>query len=83
MKETIQQLAKTYHQEVIDMRRHMHMHPELSYEEVKTGRYISDKLTELGIPHEHGIADNGVVGLIEGKNRKKKILALTLTHIMQ
>jgi amidohydrolase len=76
MKEKIQDLAKAYHHEVIGIRRHLHMHPELSYEEVKTGRYIADKLREMGIPHEHGIADNGVVGLIEGRNPSKKVVAL-------
>ena len=33
-------------------------------------------MQEIGIPFEHGIADNGVVGLIEGKNPQKKIIAL-------
>lgn len=76
LKEKIQQLAKSYQSEIIDIRRHIHMNPELSYEEVETGKYISKKLTELGISHEHGIADNGLVGMIEGKNPSKKIIAL-------
>lgn len=76
LKEKIQQLASDYQSEAIEIRRHIHMHPELSYEEVETGKFISRTLTELGIPHEHGIADNGVVAMIEGKNPKKKIIAL-------
>ncbi|MGK0388142.1 MAG: amidohydrolase [Maribacter sp.] len=76
LKEKIQQLANTYQAEAIEIRRHLHMNPELSYEEVETGQFISKRLTELGIPHEHGIADNGIVAMIEGKNPTKKIIAL-------
>ena len=76
IKDTIKELAKSYHADVISMRRHLHMHPELSYEEVETGKYIAAKLKEYGIPHTHGVAENGVVALIEGQNPSKKTIAL-------
>lgn len=76
LKDKIQALAKSYHQDVIDIRRRMHQYPELSYQEEKTGRFIADKLKEYGIAHEHGIADNGVVGLISGRNGSEKVVAL-------
>jgi amidohydrolase len=76
LKDKIQALAKSYHQEVIDIRRHMHQYPELSYQEEKTGRFIADKLKAYGIAYEHGIADNGVVGLIHGRNGSEKVVAL-------
>ena len=76
LKDKIKSLASLYHNEVIAIRRHLHQHPELSFEEVKTGKFIAKKLGEFGIPYEHGIADNGVVGLIKGKKPKKKIIAL-------
>ena len=76
IKDTIKELAKSYHADVISMRRHLHMHPELSYEEVETGKYIAAKLKEFGIPHTHGVAENGVVALIEGQNPSKKTIAL-------
>jgi len=72
----IKTLAKKYHKEVIDIRRHLHMNPELSYQEVETGQFIASKLKEYKITHEHGCAENGVVGLIKGKKPNKKILAL-------
>jgi len=72
----IKRLAKEYNDDIIGIRRHLHQHPELSYEEVKTGRLIAEKLTQFNIPHQHGWAQNGVVGLIEGKNPSKKIIAL-------
>ncbi|MCB9296139.1 MAG: amidohydrolase [Lewinellaceae bacterium] len=76
LKDKIQRLAHAYHQDVIGIRRHLHQNPELSYEEVETGKYISERLHEYGIPHQHGVADNGVVGLIKGQNPEKRVVAL-------
>lgn len=76
LKDKIKRLAKTGHQEAVEIRRHLHQHPELSFEEVKTGQFIAQKLSEFGIPYQHGIAENGLVGLIKGKNPEKKVLAL-------
>ncbi len=76
MKEKIEILAKASFEEVVTMRRYLHQHPELSYEERETGLYIAQKLGEMGIEYVHGVATNGVVGLIHGKNPSKKIIAL-------
>ncbi len=76
LRSKIKDLAKANFSEIVAIRRHLHQHPELSYEEVETGKYISQKLTEFGIEHEHGCAENGVVGLIKGKNSSKKVIAL-------
>lgn len=76
LKNKIKTLAQQYHQEIIDIRRHLHQHPELSFEEVETGKYIAQTLKNFGIEHEHGWAENGVVGYIKGKNPAKKVMAL-------
>ena len=76
MKDKIQELAKQYHADVIGIRRHLHQHPELSYQEAQTGRFIAEQLKALGIPCEHGVAENGVVGLIHGSNGSSKVIAL-------
>ena len=76
LKDKIRERAKAYFPNVVEMRRYLHAHPELSYEEVETGKFVAQKLTELGIPHVHGVAENGVVGLIEGRNPSKKVIAL-------
>ncbi|MFK7979501.1 MAG: M20 family metallopeptidase [Saprospiraceae bacterium] len=76
LKNKIKALAKEYHEEVIHIRRHLHQHPELSFEEVETGKFIAKKLKNYGIPYQHGIAENGVVGLIKGKNPTSKTIAL-------
>ena len=76
MKENIHALANTFHKEIIDIRRHLHQNPELSYHEIQTGKFVAQQLEQLGIDYEHGVADNGVVGLIKGKNPDKKVIAL-------
>ena len=76
LKQKIKDLSKNIYQEVIGHRRHLHENPELSYHEVETGKYIAAQLEALGIEHEHGVAENGVVALIKGKNPDKKVIAL-------
>lgn len=58
--------AQEIKNEMTEIRRHLHRYPELSGKEYETGDYICSKLTEWGIPFERGIADTGVVALIEG-----------------
>lgn len=72
----IKTLAHQQHQEAIHIRRHIHQHPELSFEEKETSAYISSRLTEWGIPHQLQVAGYGIVGLIEGKNPQSRCIAL-------
>lgn len=76
LKERIKKLAEEWHEDTILIRRHLHKHPELSFEEKETAAFIAQKLTEFGIPFENNIAGHGIVGLIKGKNPDKKITAL-------
>jgi amidohydrolase len=71
----IKTLAKQYLSEHIAIRRHLHANPELSYVEFETSKYVQQKLRDLKIPFQI-MAGTGVVGLIEGKNPSKKIMAL-------
>ena len=48
LKEKIRQLAKKYAPETIDIRRHLHAHPELSYKEFQTSAYVQEKLKGSG-----------------------------------
>lgn len=75
LKEKIKALAKEYKAEFTAIRRHLHAHPELSYEEFETSKFIQDKLSEWEIPFEVK-ANTGVVALIEGKNPDARIFAL-------
>ncbi len=76
MKATIKALAQQYFAEIVQIRRHLHQHPELSFQEVQTGKFIAQKLTEFGIPFQNGIAGHGLVALIQGKNWQQKVIAL-------
>jgi amidohydrolase len=76
MKEQIQILAKKYLQDTVAIRRHIHANPELSFKEIQTGKYIAEQLEVMGVEYQHGMAENGVVGLIKGKNPDKKVVAL-------
>lgn len=75
MQDTIKSLAKQYAAEFIEVRRHLHANPELSYQEFETSKFVQQKLTEFGIPFEIK-ATTGVVGLIKGKNPDSRIIAL-------
>ncbi|MBS1947226.1 MAG: amidohydrolase [Bacteroidetes bacterium] len=75
LKEKIKQLAKYYAPEFIEVRRHLHAYPELSYQEFETSAFIQKKLKEFNIPCSTK-ANTGVIGLIEGKNPSKRIIAL-------
>jgi len=80
LKEKIKSLAHQYHKDAIALRRHIHQNPELSFQEVETGKFIAEQLKEMGVPFQHGVAENGVVGLIQGKKKgaksKNKVVAL-------
>ncbi len=74
-KETIKGLARELAQEIVDIRRHLHAHPELSFQEFNTARFIEEKLESYDIPFSK-IAGTGLVALIKGKNPDKKTVAL-------
>lgn len=54
-----------------EFRRHLHAHPELSFEEHATAAFISQRLTELGIEHRP-IACTGILARIEGRKRPSR-----------
>lgn len=72
----IKQLAATYYTSVVENRRHIHAHPELSFQEHNTAQFICDQLKKYGIPFQQHIAQTGIVAYIEGVNPSKKIIAL-------
>lgn len=75
LKRKIQELARQYHAEMVNIRHHLHAHPELSYQEFETSSFIQQQLKALGIPYEVK-AQTGVIGLIRGKNPEKRVIAL-------
>lgn len=59
-------LMEQYETEFIDMFRHLHQHPEMSFEEYETTAYIKEKLTGWGIEIQNLGLETGVVGLLKG-----------------
>lgn len=76
LKEKIQKLAKAYFLEVQSNRRHLHSHPELSFQEYETAKFIAQKLQDYQISFQAGVAGTGLVAYIEGKNPDSKLTAL-------
>ncbi len=76
MIERIKQQAKTLAPRIVEMRRHLHQNPELSYEEVNTAAFVQAELSKLGVQFKKDVGGLGVVGLIAGKNPTKKTVAL-------
>ncbi|MCC6606527.1 MAG: amidohydrolase [Anaerolineae bacterium] len=56
--------AKALHDELIRLRRDIHAHPELGFQEFRTSALVADTLTELGIDVKTGVGRTGVVGQI-------------------
>lgn len=63
-------------EEVIQLRRHFHMHPELSYEESDTSFYICSWLQKNGLSFRKGIAGTGIISTIKGKAKGNRVLAI-------
>lgn len=76
LKQQAETLARSYREEVTAIRRHLHMHPELSCEEFETAAFICRKLDEYGIGYRKGVAGTGIVALIAGRNPGTRCIAL-------
>ena len=58
---------------LVDIRRNIHRHPELGFEEVETSKLISEWLQKFGLEVKRGMAKTGVVGLLKGKKPGRTI----------
>ena len=56
-----------YHTELRDVRRDLHAHPELSFQETRTSGVVAEQLARFGIEVHRGLAKTGVVGVIPGR----------------
>jgi amidohydrolase len=58
-----------YHEELTRIRRDLHAHPEIGFEEVRTGGIVAGELQRYGVDHiERGIGKTGVVAVIKGQH---------------
>jgi metal-dependent amidase/aminoacylase/carboxypeptidase family protein len=61
--------------DLIALRRDLHAHPELSFQEHRTAALVADRLQMAGLEVQTGIAQTGVIGVLRG-GKPGKTLAL-------
>jgi amidohydrolase len=71
----VKSLSIYHHAEVVAWRRHLHAHPELSYQEFHTVKYVGEQLLAFGLKPK-ALAGTGLVVEIEGRNPSRKTIAL-------
>ena len=62
----IEQKAMAVQSKLVEWRRYLHQHPELSNREYKTGEFVADHLKALGLEVKHPVARTGVVAILRG-----------------
>src|SRR5437879_13634541 len=65
-----------YAEELTAIRRDLHAHPEIGFEEVRTSGIVADKLKSWGIEVHRGLGGTGVIGVIKGKGSSGKRIGL-------
>jgi amidohydrolase len=73
MKEVVLRKLEQTFSEMVEVRRHLHMHPELSHKEINTPAFIADQLDAFGVEVKRGVGGRGVVGTIRGGKPGKTI----------
>jgi amidohydrolase len=76
MIDRIKQLAAAHHADTVAVRRHLHAHPELSFQETETSAFVCAQLDALGIAYTAGHVGTGIVAHIYGKDPQSKVIAL-------
>ena len=72
----IKSLADQYYDKVLDIRRHLHANPELSFEEYKTADFIEKTLKSLGFEKVERKAETGITFILKGNGQSEKVIAL-------
>jgi amidohydrolase len=76
LQEKIKALTEKHFADVLSMRRHLHMHPELSYQEVETSSFVAAQLQRIGLEVRSGIGGHGITAFIRGNNPNSRLIAL-------
>jgi amidohydrolase len=74
--EKVKSLAQSHWDSVVSIRRHLHMHPELSFNEKETCDFVWAQLDAIGVHNKKRLASTGIEALIEGRNANSKSVAL-------
>ncbi|MFS0877672.1 M20 metallopeptidase family protein [Solibacillus isronensis] len=63
---SVKEKLQANYEDMVEIRRHLHMYPELSFKEVNTPKLVAEKLRSYGIDVKENVGGNGVVGHLEG-----------------
>ena len=66
-------LLRADHAEITAIRRDIHAHPELAFEEHRTAALVAERLEALGIETHRGVGQTGVVGVLRAGSSKRAI----------
>lgn len=72
----IKNYVSTIQTQLIELRRDLHAHPELSFQEANTSLKIQSVLNQLEIPHTIGWCKHGIVGELQGNKTSDRVVAL-------
>ncbi|MBP3740694.1 MAG: amidohydrolase [Bacteroidales bacterium] len=72
----IKQMAHAQRDRVIEWRRWMHRHPDLSQEEYGTMEFVAERLREMGLEPKTGIGKTGVMAMLRGNEPDSYCVAL-------
>ena len=72
----IKNLAQDFAPRLIEIRRHIHSHPELSGEEYQTSAYVAGVLSSCGLNVQESVGKTGVVGELIGLGSDRRTLAI-------
>jgi len=63
---------RRFHPELTALRRDIHAHPELGFQEARTSSIVANALAALGYEVHRGVGRTGVVGVLEGRQNTSK-----------
>ncbi|MGB3695545.1 MAG: M20 family metallopeptidase [Spirulinaceae cyanobacterium] len=72
----IKELTENLAPRLIEIRRHIHAHPELSGEEYQTAAYVAGVLSSCGIHVKESVGKTGVIGNLPGESNPQRTLAI-------
>jgi amidohydrolase len=69
-------VIQDYYEELVAIRRDIHAHPEIGFEEVRTSGIVAEKLATWGIEVHRGLGGTGVVGVLRGANPSNRMVGI-------
>lgn len=66
--------AESIYDDMVELRRDLHRHPELGFQETRTSGVVADRLNHLGFEVQRGVGQTGVVGILGGERRGPTVL---------